>query len=94
MFQHGVVALLGFGRGYVSDGARELAVKFADRFPEIVKSGLGRDWAYSGWLVELIGAIERFPNRIPVLLSEYSKEEPHEMRSLPLELKIQPSPRT
>ena len=77
-----------------SDRARELAVKFADRFPEIVKSGLGRDWAYSGWLVELIGAIERFPNRIPVLLSEYSKEEPHEMRSLPLELKIQPSPRT
>jgi hypothetical protein len=34
-----------------SDGARELAVKFADRFPEIVKSGLGRDWAYVGWLL-------------------------------------------
>ena len=30
-----------------SDGARELAIKFADRFPEIVKSGLGRDWAYA-----------------------------------------------
>ena len=59
-----------------SDGARELAIKFADRFPEIVKSGLGRDWAYAGWLVELIGALETFPNRIPALFSEYSKEEP------------------
>jgi hypothetical protein len=69
-----------------SDGARELAVKFADRFPDVVKSGLGRDWAYAGWLVELIGVLERFPNRLPVLVSEYSKEKPHEMRSLPLTL--------
>jgi hypothetical protein len=69
-----------------SDGARELAIKFADRFPEIVKSGLGRDWAYAGWLVELIGAIERFPNRIPVLFSDDFWEEPHKMRSLPLQL--------
>src|SRR5258705_9859676 len=69
-----------------SDGARELAIKFADRFPEIVKSGLGRDWAYAGWLVELIGALERFPNRLPVLFSEYSKEKRNEMRSLPLTL--------
>ena len=68
-----------------SDGARELAVKFADRFPEVAKSGLGgRDWAYAGWLVELIGVLETFPNRIPVLFSEYSSEKLHEMRSLPL----------
>ncbi len=67
-----------------SDGARELAIKFAERLPEIVKSGLGRDWAYAGWLVELIGVLERFPNRVPVLFSEYSEEKPHEMRSLPL----------
>jgi hypothetical protein len=30
-----------------SDDAHELAVKFADRFPEIVRLGTGRDWAYA-----------------------------------------------
>jgi hypothetical protein len=69
-----------------SDGARELAIKFVDRFAEIVKLGLGRDWAYAGWLIELINVLEKFPNRLPVLFSEYSNEKPEEMQSLPVRL--------
>jgi len=26
---------------------------------------MGRDWAYAGWLLEVIGALEKFPNRLP-----------------------------
>ena len=67
-----------------SDDARELSVKFVRRFPEIVQSGSGRDWAYAGWLLELLGALEKFPNRLPVLFSEYSEVSPTNLNSLPL----------
>jgi hypothetical protein len=67
-----------------SDDARELAIKFADRFPEIVRASVGRDWAYAGWLLELVGALEKFPNRLPALFWEYSEGSPEDMRSLPL----------
>jgi hypothetical protein len=59
-------------------------VKFAERFPEIMKASSGRDWTYAGWLIELLGALEKFPNKLPVLFSEYSKVSPENMQSLPL----------
>ena len=41
------------------DNARELAEKFISRFPEIASRGKGRDWAYVGWLAELVGFLEQ-----------------------------------
>lgn len=41
------------------DTARELAVKFIERFPEVTHEGLGRDWVYTGWYVEMLGLAER-----------------------------------
>lgn len=42
-----------------TDTARELAVKFIERFPKIAKSGLGADWEYAGWYVQMLGFAER-----------------------------------
>lgn len=67
-----------------SDDARDLAVKFVDRFPEIAGSGSGRDWIYAGWLLELLGALEKYPDRLPALFWECSEVSPEDMRSLPL----------
>jgi hypothetical protein len=39
--------------------ARELADKFEVRFREITEAGRGRDWAYAGWYVEMLGVAER-----------------------------------
>ena len=41
------------------DTARALADKFERRFAEIAAAGGGRDWAYAGWYVEMLGAAER-----------------------------------
>jgi len=37
------------------DSASELAAKFMQRFPGIVLHGKGRDWAYAGWYLEMLG---------------------------------------
>jgi hypothetical protein len=42
-----------------SDTARELATKFIERFPEIARHGLGEDWNYAGWYVQMLGFAER-----------------------------------
>lgn len=42
-----------------SDTARELAAKFIARFPEIARRGLGQDWSYAGWYVQMLGFAER-----------------------------------
>jgi len=47
-----------------NDGYRDLAEKFKARFPRLCKRGQGRDWPYAGWLVELIGTIDR-ERRLP-----------------------------
>jgi hypothetical protein len=39
--------------------ARKLADTFIQRFPRIAEAGKGRDWAYVGWYVELLGIAER-----------------------------------
>ena len=52
--------------------AKELALLFAERFPQIVQMGRGRDWAYAGWLTEIIGRAERGgPSGLPVFFADY-----------------------
>lgn len=68
-----------------SDDARKLAVKFVERFPEIARYGSGRDWAYAGWLLELLGAMEKYPNRLPDVFSQKAGESTETMRFLPLD---------
>lgn len=38
--------------------ARELAMLFLKRFPEISEKGEGLDWAYAGWLTDVLGYAE------------------------------------
>ena len=52
------------------DDAKALALKFIERFPEIAEASKGRDWEYAGWLVELMGVLER-DGGLPVMFSEY-----------------------
>ena len=42
-----------------ADDARGLALRFAARFTEVTEAGRGRDWPYAGWLLELIGVLEK-----------------------------------
>lgn len=52
--------------------AEELAGMFAERFPQIVQKGEGRDWAYAGWLTEIIGRAERrVQPTLPVFFADY-----------------------
>ncbi|MDX2336250.1 hypothetical protein [Brevundimonas vesicularis] len=48
-----------------TDNARQLANKFVVRFSELCERGHGRDWAYAGWLSELLGVLER-ENALPL----------------------------
>ncbi len=57
------------------DTARQLAVKFIERFPEIVQKGSGRDWEYVGWYVEMLGFAER--GHLPVAYADWYGEEPN-----------------
>lgn len=65
-----------------TDSARELAGKFIQRFPLICEEGRGRDWAYAGWLHELIGSLERTSGALPLVMDEFTYK-PSELRSLP-----------
>lgn len=52
--------------------ARELGLLFLDRFAGIAGKGLGRDWAYAGWLTEVLGRAERDePSGFPVFFADY-----------------------
>lgn len=52
--------------------ARELGNMFLDRFPIIAREGSGRDWAYAGWLTEILGWSERGePSGFPVFFADY-----------------------
>lgn len=52
--------------------ARELGSMFLDRFPIIAREGLGRDWAYAGWLTEILGRAEHgAPSGFPVFFADY-----------------------
>lgn len=65
------------------DNARILAEKFIERFPEIANRGRERDWAYAGWLSELIGFLEQ-GDWVPVLWWENMKGEPEDLHTLPI----------
>lgn len=41
------------------DTARQLAAKFAERYPSIVEKAKGRDWEYAGWYVEMLGYADK-----------------------------------
>ena len=66
-----------------SDNARQLADKFIKRFPGVCTAGYGRDWAYAGWLCELLGAMER-ENALPFVMEEYFATPPEQLDHLPL----------
>ena len=38
--------------------ARQLAARFLTAFPVIAERGAGRDWAYAGWLTDVLGRAE------------------------------------
>lgn len=46
-----------------SCNARQLAQLFIERFPIIAKQGEGGDWAYAGWLTDVLGHAEAGPER-------------------------------
>jgi hypothetical protein len=69
-----------------TDDARALAAKFIARFPEVVEAGKGRDWAYAGWLVELLGVLERHPGLMPIVVAEDFDTPPQRLTELPLRL--------
>jgi len=51
------------------DTARQLASKFIERFPEIAQQGLGQDWPYVGWYVQMLGVAER--GALPVAYADW-----------------------
>lgn len=63
--------------------ARTLADKFVSRFPDVAKRGLGRDWAYAGWLSELVGFLEG-GDWLPVTEWEDMKGAPEQLGFLPI----------
>jgi hypothetical protein len=65
-----------------TDNARQLAEKFLLRFPSLCERAKGRDWAYAGWLSELLGVLEK-ERALPVVMEEYG-QPPTELRALPL----------
>ena len=52
--------------------AREMAVRFLAAFPRLAERGAGRDWAYAGWLTEMLGVIEQGDTRrYPKFFADY-----------------------
>ena len=51
-----------------NDNARELAAKFIERFPKLAGEGLGNDWEYAGWYVQMLGFAER--GELPIAYSD------------------------
>lgn len=56
-----------------ADTARELAQKFLQRFPFIVRKGEGADWEYAGWFVQMLGFAEK--GLLPIAYAEYLKND-------------------
>ena len=57
------------------DTARQLAVKFVDRFPDIIEKGEGIDWNYVGWYVQMLGLAEQ--GAFPIAYSDYYEQPDH-----------------
>jgi hypothetical protein len=56
-------------RDAAKDNARQLSVKFIERFPEIVERGRGIDWQYAGWYVQMLGFADR--GAFPIAYGEW-----------------------
>jgi hypothetical protein len=54
-------------RDAAKDDARQLAAKFVERFPRLASMGMGRDHAYAGWFLYMLGLAER--GWLPVVFS-------------------------
>ena len=67
-----------------NDTARQLAEKFIVRFPDIAARCRGRDWAYAGWLAELLGVLEEEVGRLPLVMQEYMEPWGDDLEALPL----------
>ena len=57
--------------------ARMLARRFLEAFPLIAEKGAGRDWAYAGWLTDLLGHAEN--GRFVAFYADYPVD-PAELR--------------
>ena len=57
-----------------TDTARQLAAKFMVRFPELTEQGRGGDWAYAGWLQQVLGLAER--GYFPLVSVDWSTDTP------------------
>lgn len=66
-----------------ADSAAELSEKFLRRFERVTEFGRGRDWAYAGWLQELLGAIEG-NDVLPVVQWDEQEQDPETLRYIPL----------
>lgn len=67
------------------DDARALAEKFILRFERVCELGSGSDWAYAGWLADLLAKLERHPDKLPYIdLTDFTDLEPERMTCLPL----------
>lgn len=58
-----------------NDTARQLATKFIERFPAIVKKGEGIDWQYAGWYVQMLGYVDRC-FAFPIAAGDYVDPNP------------------
>jgi hypothetical protein len=67
-----------------SDNARQLAEKFLVRFPTLASKGKGRDWAYAGWLAELLSVFETYPSRLPIVQAEWMSPSGDDLSAIPL----------
>jgi hypothetical protein len=57
-----------------TDTAAELAAKFLGRFSTLARLGVGRDWAYAGWYVEMLSFAER--GHLPIAYADWYGEPP------------------
>jgi hypothetical protein len=68
-----------------TDTARALARKFIERNERVCAFGQGSDWAYAGWLSDLLAMLERHPDKLPWIdLTDFTDVNPELMTCLPL----------
>ena len=48
---------------------RQLAQMFIERFPRLASESIGMDYAYAGWFVAVLGAVEH--GRLPAFYADY-----------------------
>lgn len=56
-----------------TDTARQLAQKFINRFPEVIRESQGEDWEYCGWFVQMLGLADQ--QAFPVAYADWPTGE-------------------